>query len=78
MAIQKSEGILLRSQNLRETSIILTFYTRDFGKIKGVIKGARGAATQYGRSAFELFALDEIVFYERKRSEMYTDRKSVV
>jgi len=72
MAIQKTEGILLRRQDLRETSIILTFYTRDFGKIKGIVRGVRGVRGQYGGGALELFSCDEIVFYERRRSDIYT------
>lgn len=72
MAIQKSEGILLRRQDLRETSIILTFYTRGFGKIKGIVRGVRGPRGQFGGGALEIFSLDEIVFYERRRSDIYT------
>ncbi|MDD5422950.1 MAG: DNA repair protein RecO [Candidatus Omnitrophota bacterium] len=72
MSIQKSEGILLRSQDLRETSLILTFYTRDFGKIKGIVRGVRGSRAQCGGGSFEIFAHDEVVFYERKRSEIFT------
>ncbi|MBP7056274.1 MAG: DNA repair protein RecO [Candidatus Omnitrophica bacterium] len=73
MPIQRSKGILLRRQALRETSFILSFYTRDFGKIKGVVKGARGSrAIGHGGGAYEIFALDDIVFYERKAREIYT------
>ena len=73
MAIQKSEGIVLRRQDLRETSLILTFYTRDFGKVKGIARGVRGTrAMVAGGGNLELFAYDEIVFYERKRSEFST------
>ncbi|MDP2912996.1 MAG: DNA repair protein RecO [Candidatus Omnitrophota bacterium] len=71
MAIQKTEGILLRRQDLRETSLILTFYTRGFGKIKGIVRGVRGARAQYGGGAFEIFSLDEVVFYERKTGDIY-------
>ena len=69
MAIQKTDGILLRRRNLRESSIILTFYTKDFGKISGVIKGARGPRAQMGTSP-HLFSLDRIVFYESKRRKL--------
>lgn len=72
MPIQKSDGILLRRQDLRETSILLTFYTRDFGKIKGIVRGVRGPRASFGGGAFELFALDKIVFYERKGGEIFT------
>lgn len=72
MAIQKSEGILLRRQDLRETSVILTFYTRGFGKIKGILRGVRGPRAQGAGASLELFSLDDIVFYERKSSDIYT------
>ena len=72
MAIQRCEGILLRRQDLRETSIILTFYTRGFGKIKGIVRGVRGPRANAAGAALEIFAHDDIVFYERKRSDIYT------
>ncbi|MCX5686359.1 MAG: DNA repair protein RecO [Candidatus Omnitrophica bacterium] len=75
MAIQKSEGIILRKQDLRETSLILNIYTRDFGKIKGIVRGVRGSRAQglaVGGGSLEVFAHDEIVFYERKQSDIYT------
>ena len=36
--IVKTEGIVLKSFDFRETSRIATFFTRDFGKVKGVLK----------------------------------------
>jgi DNA repair protein RecO (recombination protein O) len=72
MPIQKSEAILLRKHDLRETSLILTFYTKDFGKIKGIIRGVRGPHAQYGGGSLEIFAHDELVFYEGKKSDIFT------
>lgn len=73
MPIQRSQGILLRRHCLRETSLILTFYTRDFGKIKGIVRGVRGSrASGHGGGAHEIFALDDIVFYERRARDIYT------
>ena len=72
MPIQKTEAILLRRQDLRETSLILTFYTKDFGKIKGIVRAVRGPHAQYGGGALQIFAQDYIVFYERKKSDIYT------
>jgi DNA repair protein RecO (recombination protein O) len=66
MAIQKTEAILLRKRDFRETSLILTFFTKDFGKIDGIIKGARGARPR-GDANPIYFSLDQIVFYEKKR-----------
>ncbi len=72
MPIQKSEAIVIRRQDLRETSLILTFYTNDFGKIKGIVRGVRGPHAQYGGGSLEIFAHDEVVFYERKESDVFT------
>lgn len=66
MAIQKTEAILLKKKDLRETSLILTFFTKDFGKIDGIIKGARGPRPR-GDANPIFFSLDQIVFYEKKR-----------
>ena len=72
MAIQKSLGIVLRRQDLRETSLIVTFYTRDFGKIKGILRGVRGDRAQWFGGSLEVLSLDEIVFYENKKRDIYT------
>jgi DNA repair protein RecO (recombination protein O) len=72
MPIQKSEAIVLRRQDIRETSLILTFYTKDFGKIRGILRGVRGARGQYGGGSFEILSHDEIVFYDRKKSDIFT------
>jgi len=66
MAIQKTEAILLRKRDFRETSLILTFFTKDFGKVDGIIKGARGARPR-GDANPIFFSLDQIVFYEKKK-----------
>jgi len=65
MAIQKTEAILLKKKDFRETSFILTFFTKDFGKVDGIIKGARGARPR-GDANPIFFSLDQIVFYEKK------------
>ncbi len=62
----------MRKQDLRETSLIVTFFTRDFGKIKGILRGVRGSRGAQGGAAVELFARDEIVFYDRKRGDIFT------
>lgn len=37
----KTEAIVLKKYNFRETSVILSLYTEDTGKVKGVLKGVR-------------------------------------
>jgi len=68
MPIEKTDAILLRRRNLRESSLMLTFCTRDFGKVNGIIKGVRGPRAQLGLNP-QLFSLSRIVFYESKRKK---------
>jgi DNA repair protein RecO (recombination protein O) len=73
MAIQKTDAIVLRRQDLRETSLVLTFYTRSFGKVKGLLRGVRGSRAEgWGMGALEILSYDDIVFYERKKTDVST------
>ncbi len=70
MAIQKTPAIVLKTQPFRSSSLIVTFFTRDFGKIRGLAKGVRQEREM--RSAlFELFTHLDIVFYEKTRSDLH-------
>jgi DNA repair protein RecO (recombination protein O) len=71
MSIQKSAAILLSKKEIRETSCIVALYTEDFGKIKGLIKGARGKQAVFGLYLQEFTEYD-IVYYEKKRRTIYT------
>ena len=61
MSIERSKAIVLKNQDLRETSVLATFFTKDFGKISGIMKGIRGTFNQTNNS-LELFSLSEIIF----------------
>lgn len=68
--IHKTEAIVIKTQPLRSSSLIVTFLSRSFGKLKGVAKGVRHEREP--RSAFyELFTHLEIVFYEKTRSDLH-------
>jgi len=71
MSIEKSQAIVLKRQKLRETSVLATLYTKDFGKISGVMKGVRGIQNK-SVNFLEPFTLCEIVFYKNKRGGLYT------
>jgi DNA repair protein RecO (recombination protein O) len=68
--IVKTEGIVLKSFDFRETSRIATFFTRDFGKVKGVLKGVRKDPQKFG-SSVEKFSLNDIVFYQYRNSDIH-------
>ena len=69
MAAQNAEGIILRKYYLRETSYILVVYTKEFGKITGVIKGVRNPYPQFGGD-FEIFTRCQLLFYRKKKRPM--------
>ncbi len=70
MPIQKTEGVLLKKRDLRQTSLIVTFFTKDFGKIHGVIKGVRGERAS-SQGIPQLFSLNQIVFYDKRKSDLF-------
>lgn len=70
MAIQKTEAFILKTHPFRTSSLVVTTFSRSFGKIKGLAKGVRREGV-VRPSTFEPFTLVEIVFYEKIRSELH-------
>lgn len=66
MSATKTQAFVLKTQDYRDTSLLVHFYTREHGKIHGIIKGIRDARARYG-STLEPFSLNEILFYKRRR-----------
>lgn len=70
MAIQKTEAFVIKTMPFRSTSLIITFYTKDFGKLRGIAKGVRQEREMRG-ALYELFTHVEIIFYEKSKSDLY-------
>jgi DNA repair protein RecO (recombination protein O) len=70
MPIQKTEALVLRRRDFRETSLIVDFYTRDFGKVSGLLKGFRVVPPKFA-STLEPFSLNEIIFYPKRNSSLH-------
>jgi len=68
-AAQRAEGVILRKYYLRETSYILVVFTREFGKIKAVMKGIRQPYPQFAGN-FEVFTRCQMLFYRKRKSSM--------
>ena len=68
--IAKTEGIVLKSFDFRETSRIATFFTRDFGKVKGVLNGIRKDPRKFS-SSVDRFSLNDIVYYQYRNSDIH-------
>jgi DNA repair protein RecO (recombination protein O) len=65
----KTTAIVIGSFPLGESDRLVTFYSREFGKIRGVAKSARRMRSRFG-SALELATLGELVFFDTERSEL--------
>lgn len=68
MPIIKSEAVILKCDNYRETSKIITFYTRTHGKIKGIAKGVRSTKTKWGGSLQSMALLNIMFYYKENRT----------
>jgi len=67
MSSEKADAIVLYTVDFSETSLVLTLFTREFGKVRALAKGARRLKNPF-ESALDLMALCRIVFL-RKSSE---------
>lgn len=70
MAINHTQAIVLKSFDYRETSKIVRFYTRDHGKVSGVLKGLRRDPKKFG-SSVDQFSVNDIVYYEYRNSDLH-------
>jgi len=70
MSIHKTEAIVLNRRDFRETSAIANFYTRDFGKMSGILKGIKGQPAKFA-SQLELFSYNDIIFYQKRNSSLH-------
>lgn len=65
MAVLKSEAIPIRISDYSETSIIADFFTRQYGLVRAICKGAHRKAKAYENS-IDLLTTGEMSYYERQ------------
>jgi DNA repair protein RecO (recombination protein O) len=70
MSIHKTEVLVLNKWDFRETSIIVNFYSRDFGKMSGILKGIKTEPAKFA-STLEPFSHNDIVFYKKINSALH-------
>lgn len=71
MPARAADAVILRSHPLRESDRIVSFYTRQFGKCRGVAHRARGQRSPF-RAALEPLTEARIAFFERPNQELVT------
>ena len=64
MSLEKSEAIVLRVVPWSETSMVVTLFTRDFGKVSAIAKGARRLRSPF-ESSLDLLAKSQVVFIQK-------------
>lgn len=69
MSIEKTDAVVLKAVNYRDTSKIVTFYTRRYGKMSAIAKGARNPKSKFG-SLFQPLNYLQIVFYRRENRQL--------
>jgi DNA repair protein RecO (recombination protein O) len=69
MTVLASDAIILRTWPVNEADLIVSFFTRDFGKVKGVAKAALKSRKRFG-GALEPMTLARAFFVERPRQEL--------
>jgi DNA repair protein RecO (recombination protein O) len=69
MPVLTSEAVVLRTWPLREADLIVSFFTRDYGRVKGVAKAALKSRKRFG-GALEPMTVARAWFAERPRQEL--------
>jgi DNA repair protein RecO (recombination protein O) len=69
MGLGRSAAVVIGSFPLGESDRVVTFYSRDFGKIRGVARASRRMKSRFA-GALELFTLGELIFFDTGRSEL--------
>ncbi len=67
--IVKTDAIILRSMKYGETSKILTLYTREFGRMSVIVKGARSEKPKFG-AALDVMSHSNVVMYKKDNREL--------
>ena len=70
METERAEAIVLRVQPVTESSLLVLWFTREFGKLKTLAKGARRPKSPM-RGRLDLFYEDEISFLRSRRSDLH-------
>lgn len=65
MPLFSTHAIVTRSLNYGESDKIITFFTRDFGKLKGIAKGARRSKKRF-QNVLGLFSHLRLIFFDRE------------
>ena len=69
MALGKSAAVVVGAFPLGESDQIVTFFSREYGKLRGVAKASRRMRSRFA-GALQLFTRGQLVFFDTGRSEL--------
>lgn len=69
MPSRESEALILRSYPFREADLIVSFFTRDRGKLRGVANGVRRPKNKFG-VALERMAHARVFYLQKENAEL--------
>jgi DNA repair protein RecO (recombination protein O) len=69
MPVERTAGLVIGSFPLGESDRVVGFFTRRFGRVRGVARAARRLRSRFG-GALELFTLGDLVFFDGGRSDL--------
>jgi DNA repair protein RecO (recombination protein O) len=69
MPAQVSETFVLRTYPFREADLIVSFFTRDLGKLRGVARRARKPKSPFG-SGLERLSHVRMAYFQRENAEL--------
>jgi DNA repair protein RecO (recombination protein O) len=69
MSVLTSEAVVLRTWPVHEADLIVSFFTRDYGRVKGVAKAALRSRKRFG-GALEPMTVTRAWFAERPQQEL--------
>ena len=69
MPLKQSEAIVLRSYPLREADLLVSFFTRTEGKVRGVARSAKKSRRRFG-GALEPLTTVRLYWEDREREEL--------
>ena len=69
MSVLTSEAVVLRTWPVHEADLLVSFFTRDYGRLKGMAKAALKSRRRFG-GALEPMTLARAWFAERPRQEL--------
>ena len=78
MSVFKTEAIALGRTDYSDSSQIITFYTRDYGKIHTIAKGFKRASGRHSPKAVDLLTYYQILFIKKEHTQLHTLTEAIL